>query len=156
MHSQQSIKTYNGSFGNCIQQTHIYYLFSDLKHKKNIWTYDNRINGETDYAGLFEMIVGITGLQLQMQPRLTTELMEKYKQIIQGYSKGLSGSWGCIFRCNPMWFLSMGLRQGSGLCSSSSWKYPGTEGTNQNRPWNHHRWHAANSLERTRLSCWCL
>ena len=29
-------------------------------------------------------------------------------------------------RCNPMWFLSMGLRQGSGLCSSSSRKYPGT------------------------------
>jgi len=59
-------------------------------------------------------------------------------------------------RCNPMWFLSMGLRQGSGLCSSSSRKYPGTERTNQNRHWNHHRWHATNSLERTRLSCWCL
>ena len=26
----------------------------------------------------------------------------------------------------------MGLREGSGLCSSSSRKYPGTEGTNQN------------------------
>ena len=36
-------------------------------------------------------------------------------------------------RYNPMWFLSMGLRQGSGLCSSSSHKYPGTGGTNQNR-----------------------
>jgi len=59
-------------------------------------------------------------------------------------------------RCNPMWFLSMGLRQGLGLCSSSSRKYPGTEGTNQNRHWNHHHWHATNSLERTRLSCWCL
>jgi len=58
-------------------------------------------------------------------------------------------------RCNPMWFLSMGLCQGSGLCSSSSRKYPGTEGTNQNRHWNNHRWHATNSLERTRLSCWC-
>jgi len=55
-------------------------------------------------------------------------------------------------RCNPMWFLSMGLCQGSGLCSSSSRKYPGT----QNRHWNHHRWHATNGLERTRLSCWCL
>ena len=59
-------------------------------------------------------------------------------------------------RCNPMWFLSMGLRQGSGLCPSSSRKYHGTEGTNQNGHWNHHRWHATNSLERTRLSCWCL
>jgi len=59
-------------------------------------------------------------------------------------------------RCNPMWFLSMGLRQGSGLCSTSSSKYPGTEGTNQNHHWNHHRWHATNTLERTRLSCWCL
>jgi len=59
-------------------------------------------------------------------------------------------------RCNPMWFISMGLRQGLGLCSSSSRKYPGTEGTNQNRHWNHHRWPATNSLERTRLSCWCL
>jgi len=53
-------------------------------------------------------------------------------------------------RCNPVWFLSMGLRQGSGLCSSSSRKYHGTEGTNQNRL------HATKSLERTRLSCWCL
>ena len=34
--------------------------------------------------------------------------------------------------------------------------YPGTEGTNQNRHWNHHRWHATNSLERNRLSCCCL
>jgi len=59
-------------------------------------------------------------------------------------------------RCNPLWFLSMGLRQGSGLCSSSSRKYPGTDGTNQNRHWNNHRWHATNSLEWTRLSCWCL
>ena len=55
-----------------------------------------------------------------------------------------------------LWFLSMGLRQGSGLCSSSSRKYPGIEGTIQNRHWNHHRWHATDSLERTRLSCWCL
>jgi len=53
-------------------------------------------------------------------------------------------------RCNPMWFLSMGLRQGSGLCSSSSYKYTGTEGMNQSRHWNHHQWHATNSLERTR------
>jgi len=56
-------------------------------------------------TGLFEMIVGV----------LTT---------VTSFS-----------RCNPMWFLSMGLRQGSGLCSSSSRKYPGTEGTNQNRHW---------------------
>jgi len=61
-----------------------------------------------------------------------------------------------VLHMQPTWFLSMGLRQGLGLCSSSSRKYPGTEGTNQNRHWNHHRWHAKNSLERTRLSCWCL
>jgi len=59
-------------------------------------------------------------------------------------------------RRNPMWFLSMGLRQGSGLCFFSIRKYPATEGTNQNRHWNHHRWHATNSLERTQLSCWYL
>jgi hypothetical protein len=57
----------------------------------------------------------------------------------------------CIFL-----FLSTWLREGSGLNSSSSRKYPGTEGTNQNRHWNHHRWHATNSFERSRLSCWCL
>ena len=34
--------------------------------------------------------------------------------------------------------------------------YPGTEGTNQNRHWNRHSWHATDSLEWTRLSCWCL
>jgi len=78
------------------------------------------------YTGLFEMIVGV----------LTTATS--------------------FSRCNPMWFLSMGLRQGSDLCSSSSRDYPGTEGTNQNRHWNHHRGHATDSLERTWLSCWCL
>jgi len=26
----------------------------------------------------------------------------------------------------------------------------------QNRHWNHHRWRATNSLERTQLSCWYL
>ena len=54
-----------------------------------------------------------------------------------------------------MWFLFMGLSQGSGLCSSSSRKYPRNESTNQNRHCNHHRWHATNSLKQTRLSCWC-
>jgi len=48
-------------------------------------------------------------------------------------------------------FFLRGLGQGSGLCSSPSRNYPGTEGTNQNRHWNHHRWHATNSLERTPL-----
>ena len=79
-----------------------------------------------EYTGLFEKIAGV----------LTTSTS--------------------FSRCNPMWFLSMELRQGSGLCSSSSRKYPGAEGTNQNRHWNHHRRHATNSLERTRLSCWRL
>jgi len=37
-------------------------------------------------------------------------------------------------RCNPMWFLSIGLRQGSGLCSSSSRKYPGTERSESEPP----------------------
>jgi len=59
-------------------------------------------------------------------------------------------------RCNLMWFLSMGLRQGSGLCSSSSRKYPGTEGTNQNRHWNHHLDMLQTVWNETRLSCWCL
>ena len=39
-------------------------------------------------------------------------------------------------RCNPI-FLSMGLRQGSGLCSPSSRKYRGTEGCYMlQRVWN--------------------
>ena len=79
---------------------------------------------------------------------LCTELL---KMVVVVFKIRLATS---FFRCNPMWFLSMGLRQGSGLCSSR--KYPGTEGTNQNRHWNHHRWHATDSLEGTRLSCWCL
>jgi len=36
------------------------------------------------------------------------------------------------------------------LLHASSRKYPGNKGTNQNRHWNHHRWHATN-MERTRL-----
>jgi len=35
----------------------------------------------------------------------------------------------------------------------SAWS---AEGTSQNRHWTHHRCHATDSLERTRLSCWCL
>jgi len=31
-------------------------------------------------------------------------------------------------RCNPMWFLSTGLRQRPGLCSSSSHQYPEPKG----------------------------
>jgi len=77
--------------------------------------------------------------------------IERYLKWLLGYYQ-LATS---ISRCNPMWFLSVGLRQGSGLYSSSSRKYPGTEGTNQIRHWNHHRWDTTNSLERTRLSCWC-
>ena len=34
--------------------------------------------------------------------------------------------------------------------------YPGTEGTNHNRHWNHYCWNETYSLEWTRLSCWCL
>jgi len=33
-------------------------------------------------------------------------------------------------RCKHMWFLSMRLRQGSGICYSSSRKYPRTKDTN--------------------------
>ena len=81
---------------------------------------------------------------------------DKYR-VIRNECRGFNNlSYTSFFRCNPMWFLSMGLGQRSGLCSSSSRKYPATEGTNQNRHWYHHRWHATNNLERTRLSCSCL
>ena len=84
-------------------------------------------------------------------PCLTT----KYR-VIRNDCRGFNNlSYTIHSRCNPMWFLSMGLRQGSGLCSSFSRKYNGTEGTNQNRHWNHHRWHATESLDWTQLSCWC-
>jgi len=35
-----------------------------------------------------------------------------------------------------------------------AWPPPSLDATNHH--WNHHRWHATNSLERNRLSCWCL
>jgi len=85
------------------------------------------------------------------------QIMHLIYRVIRNNCLGFNNlSYTSFSRCNPMWFLSMGLRQGSGLCSSSSRKYRGTEGTNQNRHWNHHRWHATNSLEWTRLSCWRL
>jgi len=49
-------------------------------------------------------------------------------------------------RCNPMWFISMGLRQESGLCSSSS--------PQVSRNWR--LLYATNSLEQSRLSGGCL
>ena len=77
--------------------------------------------------------------------------------IIQGYSKWLSG-YNCpaaiphqIRETTTIWQLHSKV-----VCTVSRDRvrvYPGTEGTNQNRHWNHHRWHATNSLERTRLSC---
>ena len=76
--------------------------------------------------------------------------------IIQGYSKWLSG-YNCpaaipqqIRETTTIWQFHPRV-----VCTVSRDRvrvYPGTEGTNQNRHWNHHRWHA----ERTRLSCWCL
>jgi len=54
------------------------------------------------YTGLFKMIVGM----------LTT-----YHTQYTSFS-----------RCNPTYFIFMWLRQRSSLCSSSSRKYPGTEG----------------------------
>ena len=60
------------------------------------------MTGSYKYTGLLKMIVGVA-----------TTCHTQYTS---------------FSRCNPMWFLSMGLRQGSGLCSSSSRKYPGTEG----------------------------
>jgi len=53
----------------------------------------------TIYTGLFKMIVGVL-----------TSCHTQYTS---------------FSRCNPMWFLSMGLRQRSGLCSYSSRKYLG-------------------------------
>ena len=38
-----------------------------------------------------------------------------------------------VLQMQPHVISFYGLRQGSVLCSSSSRKYPGTEGTNQNR-----------------------
>jgi len=49
-------------------------------------------------------------------------------KMIVGVLTACHSQYTCFSRCNPMWFLSMGLRQGPGLCSSSFRKYPGTEG----------------------------
>ena len=79
---------------------------------------------------------------------------------VQGYSKWLS-----VYKCRAT--IPHQIREATTIwqfhlkvvCSVSRYRvgvYPGTEGTNQNCHWNHHRWHATNSLERTRLSCWCL
>jgi len=79
---------------------------------------------------------------------------------IQGYSKWLSGYNSPaaiphqIRETTTIWqFHSKVVRT---VSRDRVYVYPGTEGTNQNRHWNHHRWHVTNSLEGTRLSCWCL
>jgi len=50
-----------------------------------------------------------------------------------------------VIQMQPHVISFYGVTSGSGLCSFSSREYPGTEGTNQNRHWNHHSWHATNS-----------
>jgi len=75
---------------------------------------------------------------------------------IQGYSKWLSGFKQLVIHNKLGIAVCSCTDRSRGSCSSSSRKYPRTEGTNQNRHWNHHRWDAKNSLERTLLSCWCL
>jgi len=50
-------------------------------------------------------------------------------KIIVGMLTNCHTQYILLSRCNPLRFLSMGLRQGSGLFSSSSRKYPGTEGS---------------------------
>jgi len=79
---------------------------------------------------------------------------------VQGYSEWLSG-YNCpaviphqIRETTTIWQFHSKV-----VCTVSRDRvrvYPGIGGTNQNRHWNHHRWHATDSLERTRLSCWCL
>jgi len=76
--------------------------------------------------------------------------------VIQGYSKWLSG-YNCPAAIPQQIPETTTTRQvhSKVVCTVSRDRmrvYPGTEGTNQNRHWNHHRWHA----KRTRLSCWCL
>jgi hypothetical protein len=44
----------------------------------------------------------------------------KYR-VIQNDCRGVATSFS---KCNPKWFLSMGLRQGSGLCSSLPASFP--------------------------------
>jgi len=83
-------------------------------------------------------------------------VVTKLYNVIQGYSEWLS-EYNCpaaimhqIRETTAIWQFHSKV-----VCTVSKDRmrvYPGTEGTNQNRHWNHHRWHA----ERTRLSCWCL
>ena len=80
------------------------------------------------------------------------------------YPANLPVGTGCYFHRTKTigawnrWLLRWRLNGNTGLFKmiDRARVYPGTEGTNQNRHWNHHRWHATNSLERTRLLCWCL
>ena len=75
------------------------------------------------YTGLFEMIVGVL--------TICHLVLQMQSHVISFY--GVTSRIRFMFLLFPR-------------------KYPGTEGTNQNRHWNHHRWHA----ERTGLSCWCV
>jgi hypothetical protein len=63
---------------------------------------------------------------------------------VQGYSKWLSGFWHLVLQMQHHMISSCEVTSRIGLCSSPSRKYPGTEGTSQNRHWNRHRWHATN------------
>ena len=82
------------------------------------------------YIGLFEMIVGVlTTCHTQYTWDRCTCILLFNRTTLQIFVTYLTGA---------------------------LYVHPETEGTNQNRYWNHHRWYATNSLERTRLSCWCL
>jgi len=80
----------------------------------------------------------------------------RYVLAVQGYSKWLSGyNFPAAIPHQIRETTTIWKFHSKVVCTVSRARvrvYPGTEGTNQNCHWNHHRWHATNSLERTRLS----
>ena len=63
-------------------------------------------------------------------------------------------SWNTLYSCTDRSRNSRSFLLWWAVCSS--YAFLRLERRNQNGHWNHHRWHATNSLERTRFSCWCL
>jgi len=81
------------------------------------------------YTGLFEMIVGVL---TTCHTQYTWDRSIWFFYLIEQHSKFLLHTLQVLYMCT--------------LCDS----------TNINTIIDNHHWHATNSLERTRLSCWCL
>jgi hypothetical protein len=123
--NQRRLMNWNMSVTN----THNTILLTLLILNITPWKLSTKLACKQNYTGLFKMIVGVL---TTYHTQYTWDSSIQLHWWIKKFSKF------SFMVCNSYTFLRLER-------SLLRWRHQ----------WNHHRWHATNSLERTGLSCWC-